>query len=76
MYHGVLSRLLYCLRLGKSKDLKKINELIDNICFDDLWFEDGCILPILYSIKHFDIGPELYRTISKIKRKVSDNKKN
>lgn len=66
MYHGVLSRLLYCIRVGKSKDLKRINDLIDNICFDDLWFEEGCILEVLYRIKHFGIDPELYRTISKL----------
>ena len=75
MYHGVMSRLLYCIRVGKSKDLKKINDLIDNICFDDLWFEEGCILEVLNRIKHFGIDSELYRTISKLEQKVLHNKK-
>lgn len=75
IYHGVLSRLLYFIRVGKTKDLTKINDLIDNICFDDLWFEEGCILEVLYRIKHFGIDPELYRTISKLEQKVLDNKK-
>lgn len=66
MYHGVLSRLLYFIRVGKTKDLKKINDLIDNI---NLFI--SIIIKIIQSLGFFKSIYKLFYLINSMVFKYS-----
>ena len=66
MYHGVLSRLLYIIRVGKTKDLKKINDLIDNI---NLFI--SIIIEIIQSLGFFKSIYKLFYLINSMVFKYS-----